>query len=168
MAGLVAPLLELGAGFDLELTGRENVFLNGAILRRSRKEMQRRLPDIVAFAELEHFIDAPLRTYSTGMMARLGFAVATDVEPEILLIDEVLAVGDIEFQEQCMDTHRRSFCTVARRWSWSLTRRRRCSSCASAPCGCTRDGSWRTVHRRTWCGRSSDHAIPEHPRSAAG
>jgi len=103
VAGLLAPLLELGAGFDAELTGRENVFLNGAILRRSRKEMERRLPDIVAFAELEHFIDAPLRTYSTGMMARLGFAVATDVEPEILLVDEVLAVGDIEFQERCMD-----------------------------------------------------------------
>jgi len=101
--GLVAPLLELGAGFDPEMTGRENVFMNGAILRRSRKEMQRRLPDIMAFAELEHFIDAPLRTYSTGMMARLGFAVATDVEPEILLIDEVLAVGDIEFQERCME-----------------------------------------------------------------
>ena len=74
-----------------------------SILRRSRKEMERRLPDIVAFAELEHFIDAPLRTYSTGMMARLGFAVATDVDPEVLLVDEVLAVGDIEFQERCMD-----------------------------------------------------------------
>jgi ABC-type polysaccharide/polyol phosphate transport system ATPase subunit len=80
--GTVAPLLELGAGFDMELTGRENVFLNGAILRRSRREMQRRLPAIVQFAELEHFIDAPIRTYSTGMLARLGFAVATDVEPE--------------------------------------------------------------------------------------
>lgn len=100
--GMLAPLLELGAGFDMELTGRENVFLNGAILRRSRAEMQRRLPDIVRFAELEHFIDAPLRTYSTGMVARLGFAVATDLQPEILLIDEVLSVGDIEFQQKCI------------------------------------------------------------------
>jgi ABC-type polysaccharide/polyol phosphate transport system ATPase subunit len=99
---VVAPLLELGAGFDPELTGRENVFLNGAIFRRSRKEMQGRLPDIVRFAELEHFIDAPLRTYSTGMVARLGFAVASDVEPELLLLDEVLSVGDIEFQQKCM------------------------------------------------------------------
>jgi ABC-type polysaccharide/polyol phosphate transport system ATPase subunit len=99
--GTVAPLLELGAGFDTELTGRENVFLNGAILRRSRKEMQRRLSAIVAFAELEQFIDAPLRTYSTGMVGRLGFAVATDVDPEILLVDEVLSVGDIEFQQKC-------------------------------------------------------------------
>jgi len=99
--GMVAPLLELGAGFDPELTGRENVFLNGAILRRSRKEMERRLPDIIRFAELEHFVDAPLRTYSTGMFARLAFAVATDLDPEILLVDEALAVGDIEFQEKC-------------------------------------------------------------------
>jgi ABC-type polysaccharide/polyol phosphate transport system ATPase subunit len=100
--GVVAPLIELGAGFDPELTGRENVFLNGAIFRRSRKEMQRRLPEIVRFAELEQFIDAPLRTYSTGMVARLGFAVASDVEPELLLLDELLSVGDIEFQEKCM------------------------------------------------------------------
>jgi ABC-type polysaccharide/polyol phosphate transport system ATPase subunit len=99
---MVAPL-ELGPGFDAELTGRENVFLNGAILRRSRKEMQRRLPDIVRFAELEHFIDAPLRTYSTGMVARLAFAVASDLEPEILLVDEALAVGDIEFQKKCVE-----------------------------------------------------------------
>ena len=100
--GLVAPLLELGAGFDPELTGRENVFLNGAILRRSRKEMERRLPDIIRFAELEHFVDAPLRTYSTGMFSRLAFAVATDINPEILLVDEALSVGDIEFQEKCI------------------------------------------------------------------
>jgi homopolymeric O-antigen transport system ATP-binding protein len=99
--GMVAPL-ELGTGFDPELTGRENVFLNGAIMGRSRKEMRRRLPDIVRFAELEHFIDAPLRTYSTGMGARLGFAVATDLQPDILLVDEVLQVGDIEFQEKCV------------------------------------------------------------------
>ena len=98
--GVVAPL-EIGTGFDTELTGRENVFLNGAIMGRSRREMERRLPDIVAFAELEHFIDAPLRTYSTGMVARLGFAVATDLQPEILLVDEVLSVGDIEFQQKC-------------------------------------------------------------------
>jgi ABC-2 type transport system ATP-binding protein len=99
--GRVAPLLELGAGFDTELSGRENVFLNGAILGRSRKEIQRRFDAIVAFSELEHFIDAPLRTYSTGMVARLGFAVATDVEPDILLVDEVLSVGDIDFQRKC-------------------------------------------------------------------
>jgi ABC-type polysaccharide/polyol phosphate transport system ATPase subunit len=98
---VVAPLIELGAGFDPELTGRENVFLNGAIFRRSRKEMQGRLPDIVRFAELEQFIDAPLRTYSTGMVARLGFALASDVQPELMLLDELLSVGDIEFQQKC-------------------------------------------------------------------
>jgi ABC-type polysaccharide/polyol phosphate transport system ATPase subunit len=96
--GRVAPLLELGAGFDHELSGRENVFLNGALLGRSRKEMQRRFDGIVAFAELAEFIDAPLRTYSTGMVARLGFAVATDVEADVLLVDEILSVGDYEFQ----------------------------------------------------------------------
>ncbi len=101
--GLVAPLLELGAGFDMELSGRENVFLNGAILGRSRRDMQRRFDAIVEFSELGHFIDAPLRTYSTGMVARLGFAIATDVEPEILLVDEVLSVGDIEFQRKCTE-----------------------------------------------------------------
>ena len=100
--GMVAPLLELGAGFDMELTGRENVFLNGAIFRRSRAEMQGRLARIIGFAELEHFIDAPLRTYSTGMVARLGFAVASDVEPELLLLDELLSVGDLAFQQKCM------------------------------------------------------------------
>jgi len=103
VSGTVAPLLELGAGFDMELSGRENVFLNGAILGRSRREMQRRFDAIVEFSELGEFIDAPLRAYSTGMVARLGFAVATDVEPDILLVDELLSVGDIEFQRKCTD-----------------------------------------------------------------
>jgi len=98
--GRVAPLLELGAGFDHELSGRENVFLNGALLGRSRREMLRRYDGIVAFAELAEFIDAPLRTYSTGMVARLGFAVATDVEADVLLVDETLSVGDFEFQKK--------------------------------------------------------------------
>ena len=99
----VAPLLELGAGFDMELSGRENIFLNGAILGRSRREMTSRFDRIVEFSELGDFIDAPLRTYSTGMVGRLGFAIATDVEPDILLVDEVLSVGDIEFQHKCSE-----------------------------------------------------------------
>ena len=101
--GRVAPLLELGAGFDNELTGRENVFLNGALLGRSRRDMVERFDEIVAFAELQGFIDAPLRTYSTGMVARLGFAIATDVEADVLLVDEALSVGDFEFQHKCME-----------------------------------------------------------------
>ncbi|HXJ33245.1 MAG TPA: ABC transporter ATP-binding protein [Candidatus Eisenbacteria bacterium] len=101
--GRVAPLLELGAGFDPELSGRENVFLNGALLGRSRREMRERFARIVEFAELEEFIDAPLRTYSTGMVARLGFAVATDVEADVLLLDEVLSVGDFAFQKKSYD-----------------------------------------------------------------
>lgn len=104
--GRVAPLLELGAGFDYELTGRENIFLNGALLGLSRAEMRKRFDGIVAFAELSDFIDAPLRTYSTGMVARLGFAIATDCEPEVLIVDEVLAVGDEQFQQKCRDRMR--------------------------------------------------------------
>lgn len=103
LRGFVAPLLELGAGFVPDLSGRENVYLNGSILGRSRKHMHQRFADIVAFAELEDFIDAPLRTYSTGMITRLGFSVATDVDPDILLIDEVLSVGDLQFQRKCQE-----------------------------------------------------------------
>jgi ABC-type polysaccharide/polyol phosphate transport system ATPase subunit len=99
--GRVAPLLEIGAGFHPELTGRENVYLNGAILGLSREELDERFDQIVDFAELWDFIDAPLRTYSTGMWARLGFAVATDSRPEILIVDEVLSVGDTAFQFKC-------------------------------------------------------------------
>jgi ABC-type polysaccharide/polyol phosphate transport system ATPase subunit len=98
-----APLLELGAGFDFELTGRENIYLNGAILGQPRRDMERKVGSIAAFAELDGFLDASLRTYSTGMVARLGFAVATDVAADILIIDEVLAVGDEAFQRRCLE-----------------------------------------------------------------
>jgi ABC-type polysaccharide/polyol phosphate transport system ATPase subunit len=103
VAGRIAPLLELGLGFHGELTGIENVMLQGALLGFSRKEMRRRLPGIVAWSELSEFIDSPIRTYSSGMAARLAFAVATDVEPDILLVDETLAVGDERFQAKCHD-----------------------------------------------------------------
>jgi ABC-type polysaccharide/polyol phosphate transport system ATPase subunit len=101
--GHVAPLLEVGAGFHPELTGRENVFLNGAMLGFSRQEMQEKFPRIVEFAELGDFIDAPLRTYSSGMSARLGFAVATDTQPDILIVDEILSVGDVAFQQKSFE-----------------------------------------------------------------
>lgn len=101
MRGRVAPLLELGAGFHPELTGRENVFLNGTLLGYTRAEVERLFDEIVDFAEVHEFIDAPLRTYSSGMQARLGFAVATAQRPDILLVDEVLSVGDERFQEKC-------------------------------------------------------------------
>lgn len=100
--GWVAPLLEVGAGFHPELTGRENVFLNGAILGFTRLQMQHKFASIVDFAELHEFIEAPIRTYSSGMWARLGFAVATDERPDILLVDEILAVGDEAFQRKCL------------------------------------------------------------------
>ncbi len=99
--GDVAPLLALGLGFHGELTGRENIVLHGTLLGRSREEMIGKIPAIAAFAELEPFLDAPIRTYSTGMSARLAFAVATEVDPDILLVDEVLAVGDERFRAKC-------------------------------------------------------------------
>ena len=101
--GRVAALLELGAGFQPELTGRENIFLNGAILGMPRRELERRFDDIVGFSELEQFIDTQVRFYSSGMYTRLGFAVAVNVDPDVLIIDEVLAVGDEAFQRKCVD-----------------------------------------------------------------
>ena len=103
VSGRLSALLELGAGFHPELTGRENVYLNGAILGFTSKEIRRRFDDIVGFAELDRFIDEPVRNYSSGMYVRLGFSVAIHVEPEILLVDEVLAVGDHTFQKRCLD-----------------------------------------------------------------
>lgn len=104
--GKIAPLLEFGAGFHPELTGRENVYLNGAMLGFSRREMDEKFERIVDFAELWDFIDSPIRTYSSGMTARLGFAVATDIQPDILLVDEVLSVGDEAFQRKSADRMR--------------------------------------------------------------
>jgi ABC-type polysaccharide/polyol phosphate transport system ATPase subunit len=100
--GHVSPLIELGAGFHHELTGRENVFINGAMLGFSHKQMQRKFDRIVEFSGLKDFIDAPLRTYSSGMIARLGFSIAADADPDILIIDEALSVGDEEFQKKCI------------------------------------------------------------------
>lgn len=99
--GRVSPLLELGAGFHPELTGRENVFLNATLLGHPFRDVQERMESIVDFAEIGSFIEAPLRTYSSGMVARLGFAVATAWEPEILILDEVLSVGDEAFRKKC-------------------------------------------------------------------
>ena len=99
--GSIAPLIELGAGFDYELTGRENIFLNGAILGYSKKLMLEKYDEIIDFSELRDFIDVPVKNYSSGMIARLGFSIATIVKPEILVVDEILAVGDQAFQDKC-------------------------------------------------------------------
>ncbi len=104
--GKIAPLLELGAGFHPELTGRENIYLNGALLGYSRQEMDKVFQNIVEFSELGEFIDAPIRTYSSGMYARLGFSVATAHQPEILILDEILSVGDESFQAKCRERMR--------------------------------------------------------------
>ena len=99
--GNVAPLIELGAGFDMDLTARENVFLNGALLGYSRKEMESHYDDIVSFSELEEFMHVPVKNFSSGMVSRLAFAIATIGTPDILIVDEVLSVGDFHFQEKC-------------------------------------------------------------------
>src|SRR5450759_3672350 len=100
--GRVGSLLEVGTGFHPELTGRENIFLNGAILGMKRSEIQRKFDAIVAFADVEKFLDTPVKRYSSGMYVRLAFAVAAHLEPDILIVDEVLAVGDAGFQKKCM------------------------------------------------------------------
>ncbi len=100
--GTIAPLIELGAGFDPEMTARENIFLNGCVLGHSEKYMKEHFDEIVEFAEIHQFLDSPLKNFSSGMKARLGFSVATMVKPEILIVDEVLAVGDIKFRQKCM------------------------------------------------------------------
>ncbi len=99
--GNVAPLLNLGAGFDYEATAKENIYLNGAILGHSKKELEKKYNDIVEFSELHDYMNVPLKNFSSGMVARLGFAIAIDVEPDILLIDEVLSVGDENFRQKC-------------------------------------------------------------------
>src|SRR3954471_5849128 len=101
--GRISALIELGAGFHPEISGRENVFINGIMLGLTRREIQQRLDEIVDFAELRDFIDAPVKTYSSGMYMRLGFAVAIHVDPDVLLVDEVLAVGDEGFTHKCLD-----------------------------------------------------------------
>ena len=101
--GSVAPLIELGAGFDPEMTARENIFLNGCVLGHSQQFMQEHFDEIVDFAELHEFIDSPLKNFSSGMRARLGFAIATIVRPNILIVDEILAVGDMKFRQKCME-----------------------------------------------------------------
>jgi ABC-type polysaccharide/polyol phosphate transport system ATPase subunit len=113
--GRISPMIELAAGFDPDLTGRDNVFLNGALMGYSRREMARKFERIVEFSELGEFIDMPVKNYSSGMYARLGFAIAADVDPEILIIDEVLGVGDERFQVKCrerIDLIRRTGCTI--------------------------------------------------------
>jgi lipopolysaccharide transport system ATP-binding protein len=154
LRGRVASLLEVATGFHPDLTGRENVYLNGAILGMTRREIRSKFDEIVAFAEVETFLDTPVKRYSSGMYVRLAFAVAAHLEPEILIVDEVLAVGDAAFQK-----------SVSKRWTTSATQAARsCSSrttCrrspASRPVACcsSRDGCDWTVRRHASPARTS-------------
>lgn len=101
--GNIAPLIELGAGFDIELTARENIYLNGALLGYTKQFIDEHINDIIDFAELHDFMDMPLKNYSSGMVARIAFAIATVTEPDVLIVDETLSVGDVFFQEKCMN-----------------------------------------------------------------
>lgn len=101
--GTIAPLIELGAGFDMELTARENIYLNGSVLGYSKKFMDEKFDDIVDFSEMREFLDVPMKNYSSGMVARIAFAIATITSPDILIVDEILAVGDFLFQQKCED-----------------------------------------------------------------
>ena len=103
VSGNIAPLIELGAGFDIELTARENIYLNGALLGYTKAFIDEHIDDIIDFAELHDFMDMPLKNYSSGMVARIAFAIATVTEPDILIVDETLSVGDVFFQEKCMN-----------------------------------------------------------------
>lgn len=100
-SGVIAPLIELGAGFDMELTARENIYLNGSVLGYSKKFMDEKFDEIVEFSEMRDFLDVPMKNYSSGMVARIGFAIATVIIPDILIVDEILAVGDFLFQRKC-------------------------------------------------------------------
>lgn len=100
VSGIISPMIELGAGFDLELTARENIYLNGAILGYSKEFLEEKFDDIVRFSELEEFLDVPVKNFSSGMTAKLAFSIATVVNPEVLIVDEILSVGDIKFQEK--------------------------------------------------------------------
>lgn len=99
--GVIAPLIELGAGFDMDLTARENIYLNGSVLGYSRKFMDSKFDEIVEFSEMRDFLDVPMKNYSSGMVARIGFAIATVTTPDILIVDEILSVGDFLFQQKC-------------------------------------------------------------------
>ncbi len=99
--GTIAPLIELGAGFDMDLTARENIYLNGSVLGYSKRFMDEKFDEIVEFSEMRDFLDTPMKNYSSGMVARIGFAIATMTKPDILIVDEILAVGDFHFQEKC-------------------------------------------------------------------
>ncbi len=145
LRGRVASLLEVGTGFHPELTGRENIFLNGAILGMSRKEIRRKFDEIVDFAEIERFLDTPVKRYSSGMYVRLAFSVAAHLDPEILIVDEVLAVGDYQFQKNAWAKCSRFLKVVATPFCLLATTWGPCDLSVSEPSNCRRERWLRSV-----------------------
>ncbi len=176
VTGRLSALIELGAGFHPEISGRENVFINGIMLGLSKREITRRFDEIVEFAELRDFIDAPVKTYSSGMYVRLGFAVAINVDPDVLLVDEVLAVGDEAFTHKCLDKfaefRRRGKTILLVTHSLNLVER----FCDNVLVARRRNGARRRrpaargvgVHRRRREGRGEDAGRGRRPRAEAG
>ena len=175
VSGRVASLLEVGTGFHEELTGRENIFLNGSILGMKKREIERRLDEIIAFSGVETFIDTPIKRYSSGMRLRLGFAVAAHLSPDILLVDEVLAVGDADFQKKClntMDDLRSSGRTVLFVSHNMAAIESLCRRCVWIDAGSIRaDGEARTVvgeYMRTFAQASTGRVVLENIESRSG
>lgn len=136
--GTISPLLELGAGFDMNLTARENIFLNGTVLGHSKKYMQEHFDEIVEFSELHKFLDSPVKNFSSGMRARLGFSIATIVRPDILIVDEILAVGDYSFQQKCLK-RMDEMMAAEQRFCLYHIRLTRCVNSVTMQCGLIRD-----------------------------
>ena len=161
----MASLLEVGTGFHPELTGRENIYLNGAILGMTREEIERKFDEIVAFAEVEKFLDTPVKRYSSGMYVRLAFAVAAHLEPEILVVDEVLAVGDGAFQKKCLGKWERSP-AGAERSSSSATTWERSPRSVPGRCSSIRAGWWNKGPRTRSSPRTSIEAWSRRVKSS--
>ena len=166
MTGKIASILELGSGFHPEFTGRQNIVLNAAMLGLSEEELRRKMPDIVAFSELGEFIDQPVKCYSTGMAMRLGFSIATQVEPDVLIVDEALSVGDGYFQKKCMDRLRAVRRRAAGRCSSARTPCTTSRPSASARSGCARGGPRRSARSPRWCGEYENFLVAKSAHAA--
>ena len=167
-AGRVSALLELGIGFHPEYTGRENLALSGALMGLGQDELDARLPAILAFADIGDFVDRPLKTYSSGMRVRLAFALATCVEPDVLVTDEILAVGDEAFQKKCIGWMEDFLSRTAAPCCTAPTTCTRSRSCAAEPCGWTTARFVCRAPRQTWSRSTPRSSKPRAKRTLTG